>query len=389
MAVRLLLCMAVWCGFGHASHALMSTVVRSSAPSLSSQDLQQNAEMHMAELKASAELGYQRISKVPDPPKSLSGIRPFYVPPHATGIGPACPFATSLPANSEGNLPLVFETIGPLFSSEECQAMIDEARGYAAAGRSGSTFTMDDTSRSFAAAQLPDTLAFLNDEGFPRVAALAGACFGESVVGDPKDLVLYRALVVQYDAAAGLTHQPVHRDHSLVTCVVTLNERTEYSGGGTYIEALDDAFAPPRGHALLQASALRHSGHTIESGERWVLVLFLMSARELRDGEHVRYLKARAQNLLEEAAEGDDAYDELQRCSTLARAMCGESDHELLCNQAVAELRRDNSRGALQLYDQALSVCGGQDRRLAEMLARVKSKAAAAAATRAAGVKRR
>ena len=109
MAVRLLLCMAVWCGFGHASHALMSTVVRSSAPSLSSQDLQQNAEMHMAELKASAELGYQRISKVPDPPKSLSGIRPFYVPPHATGIGPACPFATSLPANSEGNLPLVFE----------------------------------------------------------------------------------------------------------------------------------------------------------------------------------------------------------------------------------------------------------------------------------------
>ena len=69
--------------------------------------------------------------------------------------------------------------------------------------------------------------------------------------------------------------------------------------------------------------------------------------------------------------------------------MCGESDHELLCNQAVAELRRDNSRGALQLYDQALSVCGGQDRRLAEMLARVKSKAAAAAATRAAGAKRR
>ena len=51
---------------------------------------------------------------------------------------------------------------------------------------------------------------------------------------------------------------------------VSLSERADYTGGGTYMEALGAALAPPRGHAVLQASALRHAGHRIDSGERWV-----------------------------------------------------------------------------------------------------------------------
>ena len=34
------------------------------------------------------------------------------------------------------------------------------------------------------------------------------------------------------------------------------------------MEALDRPIALERGHGLLQASALRHAGHAIESGER-------------------------------------------------------------------------------------------------------------------------
>ena len=39
-----------------------------------------------------------------------------------------------------------------------------------------------------------------------RAYAQAGSCFGEAV-RRPRQLVLNRALVLQYDAAAGLTHQ--------------------------------------------------------------------------------------------------------------------------------------------------------------------------------------
>ena len=84
----------------------------------------------------------------------------------------------------------------------------------------------------------------------------------------------------------------MHRDGSLVTCVLNLSERSEYSGGGTFMEALGTALTPERGCALLQASALRHAGHMITAGERWVMVLFMI-AEEMKEGEHVRHLKSR------------------------------------------------------------------------------------------------
>ena len=74
---------------------------------------------------------------------------------------------------------------------------------------------------------------------------------------------------------------PISGLRGQVTCVVTLNDQHEYSGGGTWVEDLNTALAPPRGHAVLAASALRHAGHVIDAGERWVLVLFLIN-REMR-----------------------------------------------------------------------------------------------------------
>ena len=69
-----------------------------------------------------------------------------------------------------------------------------------------------------------------------------------------------------------------------MTCVVPLNDMSEYTGGGTYMESLGYAVVLPRGHALMQASALRHAGHAIESGQRWVLVLFII-AEQMKYGE--------------------------------------------------------------------------------------------------------
>ena len=101
--------------------------------------------------------------------------------------------------------------------------------------------------------------------------------------------------------------------------MVPLSARDEYEGGGTYVEPLGQAFALDQGCALLHPSAVRHAGHRITSGHRWVLVLFII-AEEMRYGEHVRHFKARALRCHDE---GDEEGDRLYM--TLARAMCDDA----------------------------------------------------------------
>ena len=100
--------------------------------------------------------------------------------------------------------------------------IIGETAAHIAAGNDafGSGFTLAATNRNIAVADLPKTLEWVNEHGFPRVAALLGTCYSAEAIGDPAQLRIYRALVVQYDSADGLTHQEVHRDGSLVTCTI-------------------------------------------------------------------------------------------------------------------------------------------------------------------------
>ena len=244
--------------------------------------LRRNLAAHARDVSQSPQLGYTRIKQLP-PVAELPPVTSFKVDRQATGMGSACPFAAHDP-HGTSPLSLLFQTETPLFSEQECQAIIDEGTVHIRGGGAGSGFTLADTNRNLAVASLPLTLAWLNNVGMPRVAALAGKCFGELAIGPAKDLLIYRALVVQYEYAAGLTHQKVHRDGALVTCVVPLNDMSEYTGGGTYMESLGYAVVLPRGHALMQASALRHAGHAIESGQRWVLVLFII-AEQMKYGE--------------------------------------------------------------------------------------------------------
>lgn len=286
-------------------------------------EMQDNIQEHAHELEEARMLGYNCHS-LPSRPWQPPDVIPFRVPAAATGMGPVCPFAFAADVmEPSATLPLIFETTSPIFSHAECQSIVEEARAHMAAGLAEATFSYNSTCHNVAVADLPHTLQFLNAEGFPRVAHLAGRCFGTDAIGEAAALRVYRGLIVHYDAAAGLTHQPPHRDHSLVTAVVPLNPRDEFEGGGTWLEALDSARAPPCGHALLQASCLRHAGHTIERGQRWVLVLFMHSER-MRYGEHVRYFSARAQRYL---AEGDDA--NARKYVHLTRAMCDDADPEL------------------------------------------------------------
>ena len=51
----------------------------------------------------------------------------------------------------------------------------------------------------------------------------------------------------------------------------------------------------------------------------------------------------------------------MTHCLELARAVCADSEHELICNQAVGELDRGDRAAAKALSQRADAVCGGSD----------------------------
>jgi tetratricopeptide (TPR) repeat protein len=334
--------------------------------------LRANLMDHMAEFAASTELGFDRPS-MRFPPTSWTS---YCVERSTLGMGVHCPFDTDeLVVASE-----------PLFSAAECCAIKEEAATLIAEGR-GSTFTMTDTNKDCAVHEMPRTLRWLNEGALARITSLAATCF-PSAVSDPTQLWVYRGLVIKYDASAGLTHQPVHRDGALISCVVPLSERAEYAGGGTYIEQLGRALVLEQGQALLHPSSVRHSGHRITSGERWVLVLFLNSVA-MPYGEHVRRFRARAQEAFaecqgleeadaemgdgaaeevedgqgevdeaDEADEGiDDVEDEELQCLHHALAVSGESDHEVWYDLGARAHELGDVAEALRCYERATALC--------------------------------
>ena len=316
-----------------------------SSPWSMAKGMQANAAAHAAELLASADIGFRRA----DAAVPVVSYTTHSVGRNALGMGSACPFETD---------ELVVAAAAPVFTQAECCAVVDEARSLIAEG-ARSRFTMTDTNRDVAVEDMPKTLAWLNNGAFARLTSLAAACY-PGVVDDATDLWVYRALVINYDHSAQLTHQPIHRDHSLISCVVPLSERREYSGGGTFIEPLGRAIALEQGCALLHPSAVRHAGHRITAGERWVLVLFLNTV-SMKPAEHGRRFRLRAHEsfareqlaeddgidraylgaaeaaaeealaLTDDDDDDDDGYgddDELRNLE-LAREVTEESDHEI------------------------------------------------------------
>ena len=218
----------------------------------------------------------------------------------------------------------------------ECAAVVEEASAAMAAGRK-STFTYTKASRlgEVHVADLPNTKAWLQaklrDTLYPLLASRFGGAAGDVVAAD--ELAVYDSLVIKYDASRGGTRQPLHRDGALISVNIALNDGAAYTGGGTFFEALEDGgggggggsddgvLSLKRGHALVHASGARHAGHPITSGERWVLVVFILAKR-------AEQLARRCGELaVEERRAG--RVDEAHAAFEAGLAACGGTDHEL------------------------------------------------------------
>ena len=89
-------------------------------------------------------------------------------------------------------------------------------------------------------AELPRTRSFLNEDALPRrIYPLLGQAF-EHDLPSWRALRVADAFIVKYNAAGGQTFLSPHRDGSVLSFNVALNERGEYAGGGTWSD-----FRPP------------------------------------------------------------------------------------------------------------------------------------------------
>ena len=246
----------------------------------------------------------------------------------------------------------ILETKDQIVTDQECAAIVAEARatiaaGLAATGAAASAGDNDGTGSSSARtnsqlgeatlSSMPNARQWLQEALQERFVPLLQDRFG--VTG----LTLYDGLVVGA-AQAPSRSQPIHRDASLLTINVALSSLDDYTGGGTYFEALDETLKIDRGHLLCHAGGTMHAGVGIRSGQRWVLVLFVLA----KEWDQVaRRCHAEALDHLQ-AGRLEEAERVLQTGLSVA-----PHDHLLHNTMGRVHLTRNDLKAALRSFHQA------------------------------------
>jgi len=155
-----------------------------------------------------------------------------------------------------------------LLSRDECARLLALARAH------GAEHGWSSLHRRYPTVDMP--VAALS--GGPAIAASvaeralpAFERFFGAEYGPPESLVVRDCFVAKYDAEgqAGLGG---HLDESVLSLVMTLNETSEFEGGGTYFEHADLHVAPEQGDAVCFLGKVLHEGRPITRGHRFVLV---------------------------------------------------------------------------------------------------------------------
>lgn len=203
------------------------------------------------------------------------------------------------------NSDVVFQSKRPLISQEDCQALVDEARKTITAGlellkdedlaeKEGRPED-DRTNCELGEARvstLPKGSEWLAKELQRTFFPLLQNRFG--VRAD--QLVLQDALIIGYGYFGnGARSQPVHRDSDLLSLNVALSPQSNYTGGGTYFEALGQQLHQEQGHLTCHAGGIMHAGTGISQGERWILVLFVLDESRSQLARRCHFLGLDAQ----------------------------------------------------------------------------------------------
>ena len=138
-------------------------------------------------------------------------------------------------------------------------------------------------------AKMDTTRAWFNTQLETNIFPAIAASFPE-VVTNVSTLRAHSVAMLKYNSTHPRTD--VHIDNGVLALTLALSPQTDYEGGGTFFEHLgeDSLVEMDAGHATWRPGSVRHGGHRVSSGQRYIIGAFLLLEDRV---EHVRRLKNR------------------------------------------------------------------------------------------------
>mmetsp|Transcript_74157 Transcript_74157/g.214815 ORF Transcript_74157/g.214815 Transcript_74157/m.214815 type:complete len:664 (+) Transcript_74157:131-2122(+) len=179
----------------------------------------------------------------------------------------------------------------PLFSEEE-------ASGVVAAAEAEGVDKNEFQSGKYQLAgdwlvNLPKTREWFNSRLESTFFPLLAHLFPE-IISSPSVIRAHSVSLLKYNSSHPRTD--VHIDNGILAMTLAMTPEREYVGGGTYFEhmGLDNVLQMDVGHGTFRPGSVRHGGHRVKEGTRYILGAFLLLEDRV---EHVRRLKNRGSEL--------------------------------------------------------------------------------------------
>jgi tetratricopeptide (TPR) repeat protein len=246
-----------------------------------------NIRDHAKDCAASCEIYYCANPDEPRGPSIESLLGDTLIKSYSMGPVPPEDFAESF------GFPLDIIKVtqnAPLFPPEEARKVIDDAEDEGVDKNefvSGKYKLAGDWLTN-----LPNTRAWFNEKLETTLFPLLAHLFPE-IVSSPSVLRAHSVSLLKYNASHPRTD--VHIDNGILAMTLAMSPKSDYSGGGTKFEHMgNDILSMDVGHATLRPGSVRHGGHPVTDGTRYILGAFLLLDDKV---EHVRRLKNRGSEL--------------------------------------------------------------------------------------------
>ncbi|CAB9496335.1 repeat-containing protein [Seminavis robusta] len=179
----------------------------------------------------------------------------------------------------------------PLFSAEEAARVIEnaEAEGvHENEYKSGKYQLGGDW-----LINLPNTRKWFNERLESTFFPLLAHLFPE-VISSPAVLRAHSVSLLKYNSSHPRTD--VHIDNGILALTIAMTPQDQYQGGGTFFEhmGVENVLEMDVGHGTFRPGSVRHGGHRVTGGTRYILGAFLLLKDKV---EHVRRLKNKGSEL--------------------------------------------------------------------------------------------
>jgi tetratricopeptide (TPR) repeat protein len=181
----------------------------------------------------------------------------------------------------------------PLLTRQECAQVIQDADDYFAQAPHNGQWTTQQSGQyqmaGFYIRDIPSIHAWFVDTVQHRLFPLLKKTYPH-FIHSPDDLCVDNAYLFKYTAETG-RRTDVHTDSGCLSFTICLNPATDYQGGGTWFEGLQDSergiVEMDVGQVTIRPGGVKHCGHAVDSGVRYIIGGFCMHRNKV---ETVRQL---------------------------------------------------------------------------------------------------